>query len=162
MSANLKIDYLPADPAIQCTVAEWHHQEWKHLSERTLEDRIAEFAEHLNPNSVPLTVLGWIEGKPVASASLLIHDMDIHPDWSPWLASVFVLPHLRRQGVGRLLVARIEEEAARLGVPKLYLYTPDRAPFYQYMNWESLEEINYHGEQVTLMEKVIHSAPSGS
>ncbi len=83
---QLLLDYLPADPVLVRTVSEWHQAEWGHLSERTTEDRIAEFAEH--GRAVPQTQLATLKGEPVGTASLLVHDMDILPDLTPWLASV--------------------------------------------------------------------------
>ena len=152
---GIRLAYLPPDPAVVAEVAGWHHLEWSHFSQRTLTDRIREFDEHLSQEAEPLTVLAWQDSKPVGSASLLVHDMEIHPDWSPWLGSVYVLPSHRERGIGSMLCQQIEQEARRLGKERIYLYTPDRAPFYQRMGWNLLEEIEYKGEQVTLMDKVL-------
>ena len=60
---------------------------------------VDEFDPQRESQSVPLTVVASIEGVPVGSASLLEEDMETHADLSPWLASVFVLPTSRRQGI---------------------------------------------------------------
>jgi len=146
----MDIRHLTADPALVRTLSEWHQAQWGHLSDRTTEDRIAEFAEH--GTAIPQTQVAFREGRPVGTASLLVQDMDILPELTPWLGSVYVLPELRRQGIGTALVQAVVAEAARLQVPTLYLFTEDRAPFYAAMGWQTLEERPYHGEQVTLMK----------
>jgi N-acetylglutamate synthase-like GNAT family acetyltransferase len=146
----MDIRHLPGDPTLVRTISGWHQAEWGHLSTRTTEDRIAEFAEH--GTAVPQTQVAFLDGRPAGTASLLVHDMDILPELTPWLASVYVLPELRRRGIGTRLVKAIAAEAGRLAIPALYLFTEDRAGFYAAMGWETLEERAYHGEQVTIMK----------
>jgi GNAT superfamily N-acetyltransferase len=143
--------YLADDPVLVSTIANWHHETWAHLTGRTHEERIREFDEQLGSERIPLTVVAFVAGRPVGSASLLTQDMDTHPDWTPWLASVFVLPEFRRRGIGERLCRRIVAEARRLGVPRLYLFTPDQAPFYARMGWRTLCREPYRGEDVTIM-----------
>jgi predicted N-acetyltransferase YhbS len=83
--------------------------------------------------------------------SLLPEDMETHPDLTPWLGSLFVLPGQRRRGIGGRLCRRAMAEAGRLGVEMLYLFTEDRAPFYAEMGWEELARERYRELPVTLM-----------
>lgn len=145
------ISYLPRDAELVRTIARWHQDTWGHLTGRGLEARIEEFQEQLESRNVPLTLVAFADGIPAGSASLLTHDMDTHPDLSPWLGSVFVLPQFRRRGIGERLCRRVMAESQRLGVDTLYLFTEDRAPFYQRMGWEKLSGETYMGEEVTLM-----------
>ena len=145
----MEIKHLPEDPALVRRIAEWHDAEWSHLSGRTVEDRIAEFSEH--GTDIPLTLVAWLDGAPVGTVSLLVRDMDVHQELTPWLGSVFVLPEHRSRGIGTRLVGRAVEEAQRLGVATLYLFTEDRAGFYAAMGWEAMHSFLYHGETVTLM-----------
>ena len=46
------------------------------------------------------------------------------------LRSVVTGPELRGQGYGNVLVFRAMEEAERLGVKRVYLFTMDKAPFF--------------------------------
>lgn len=46
------------------------------------------------------------------------------------LRSVVTGLELRGQGYGNVLVSRAMEEAARLGVKRVYLFTMDKAPFF--------------------------------
>ena len=152
MENTEEITYLPRDPELVRTIAGWHQDTWGQLTGRGLETRIEEFREQLESREIPLTVVAFAEGRPAGTASLLIHDMDTHPDLSPWLGSVFVPPQFRRRGIGERLCRRVMAEAERLGVGTLYLFTEDRAPFYQRMGWEAFSVETYLGEEVTLMK----------
>lgn len=147
---------LSRDPAVIRTISEWHQAEWGHLSNRNVDDRVREFAEH--GSGVPLTLVGFLEGAPIGTASLLTEDMDIHKDLSPWLASVYVQPEHRHLGYGTRLVKGVVAEARRLGVAAMYLFTEDRAGFYAAMDWETLETRDYHGEAVTIMKLKLTAA----
>lgn len=147
----MDITFLPNDPDQVRVIAEWHQHEWGHLSERTVEDRIAEFEEQLDSSTIPLTLVAYDQGQPVGTTSLLVEDMHVHRDLTPWLASVYVLPAFRGRGIGSALCRRAVQEAERLGVETLYLYTPDQAPFYERMGWETVRRFPYHGIDVTLM-----------
>lgn len=155
-----ELRYLPDDAAIVETVAAWHQETWGHLTGRSQAERVREFDPQRGSDRIPLTVVAFVAGEPVGSASLLAEDMDTHPDYSPWLASVFVLPAWRRRGIGARLCRRIVAEARRLGVPRLYLYTPDRAAFYARMGWRELAREPYHGEAVTIMTLEPAAAPA--
>jgi N-acetylglutamate synthase-like GNAT family acetyltransferase len=146
------IVYLPRDPELVRTIARWHQDTWGHLTGRGLETRIEEFQEQLESRKIPLTVVAFADGTPAGTASLLTRDMDTHPDLSPWLGSVFVLPQFRQRGIGERLCRRVMAESERLGLDTLYLFTEDRAPFYHRMGWEAFSEEPYMGEEVTLMK----------
>jgi GNAT superfamily N-acetyltransferase len=77
--------------------------------------------------------------------------MDIRPHLSPWLATVYVAPEYRGQGIGSALVRRIAEEAAALGVPRLHLYAQDQMGFYVRLGWQAVESLEYRGCLVTVM-----------
>lgn len=155
----MEIKLLDQDPALIRTLSEWHQAEWGHLSARKMDDRISEFAEH--GSGVPLTLVAYLDGAPIGTASLLEEDMDIHKELTPWLASVFVLPEQRSRGFGGQLVQGIVSEARRLGIASMYLFTEDRAGFYAAMGWLELEAISYHGEDITIMKLELAAAKGG-
>jgi predicted N-acetyltransferase YhbS len=153
------LHYLPADPTIVETIAGWHQETWGHLTGRSQAERIREFDPQRESDRIPLTVVAFEGERPIGSASLLEQDMDTHPDWAPWLASVFVLPDFRRRGIGERLCLRIVAEARRLEVPRLYLFTPDKAAFYARQGWQTLAREPYRGEVVAIMQFDLHLHP---
>lgn len=135
------------------TLAGWHHAEWGYLhpgeTEQDRQERLRE--EALADEEIPLVVVAMDGDTVLGSASLVEYDMETHEEWSPWLASVYVAPSFRGQGVGTALVERIMDEAQRMGVDTLYLFTPDRASFYARLGWSPILHETYHGEPVTIM-----------
>jgi predicted N-acetyltransferase YhbS len=134
-------------------LARWHFAQWGSLNPTsTIERRVERLQGHLTPGRVPQTFVA-VEGDALlGSASLVAADLPSRSDLSPWLASVYVDPPHRNQGIGAALVNRVAEEARLLGLPMLYLFTPDRAAFYAKLGWQFVEEADWNGTVVTVME----------
>ncbi|PPD35789.1 MAG: GNAT family N-acetyltransferase [Methylomonas sp.] len=134
------------------TLAAWHHQEWAHLNPGgTLEKRIAKMQTYLDVALVPSTYIYKQDDQLAGSAALIACDMDTRPELTPWLASVFVSPPFRRQGIGSALVRYAMLQAKLAGLDTLYLFTPDQAGFYAKLGWQTLSEESYRGCDITLM-----------
>jgi N-acetylglutamate synthase-like GNAT family acetyltransferase len=89
----------------------------------------------------------------IGSAALVLEDMRTRKDLSPWLASVFVKPEFRKSGIATVLVSHIEDEATRLGVEKLFLYTEHARGLYLKLGWSDIEQCEYQGVNVGIMFK---------
>ncbi|WP_435389741.1 GNAT family N-acetyltransferase [Halomonas sabkhae] len=105
------------------------------------------------PAGVPSVFAAMSGERPVGMASLVVDDMSDRRDLTPWLASVFVLPEWRGHGIASRLVRRVEEEAEAHGVGRCYLYTPDQQSLYRRLGWQDVEEREYRGEVVTIMQR---------
>ncbi|MGZ4959068.1 MAG: GNAT family N-acetyltransferase [Methylomonas sp.] len=144
---------LSEEPSHIPTLAQWHHNEWAHLNPGgTLEKRIEKMQGYLGNGLVPSTFIYKQEGQLAGSAAILAGDMDTRSELMPWLASVFVAPQFRHQGIGSSLVEHVMSQARIGGVDKLYLFTPDRADFYQKLGWTRIAEEIYRGHEVTVMQ----------
>ena len=132
-------------------LAEWHHYEWSSLNPgRTLEQRIESMQSYLDDAFVPSTFIAK-DAMLVGSAAIVVSDMETKPELRPWLASVFVRPDCRNQGVGSRLVQHVMQQARMAGIQQLYLFTPNRTSFYRRLGWQTLSEEQYRGHQVTIM-----------
>jgi GNAT superfamily N-acetyltransferase len=150
----MRITFLADYPDYVPTVAAWIFQEWgRDFAEHTLEEVEAKFRTHLNRDRVPLTLIALLDDHPVGTASLFVSDMDTRADLSPWLAAVYVLPGHRSRGLGTRLVEASEAVARQVGIPRLYLFTPDRESFYARLGWSALERSDYRGQPVVIMAK---------
>ncbi|MBD9356322.1 GNAT family N-acetyltransferase [Methylomonas albis] len=138
------------------TLAQWHQAEWAGLNPgQTLEDRIERMQAYLSNKLIPSTFICKHEGTLAGSAAIIESDMDTHLELTPWLASVYVTPAFRRQGIGAKLVKHVMSQAETAGVAKLYLFTPDQADFYQKLGWTEMEEEDYRGHRVKIMSVVL-------
>ncbi len=88
----------------------------------------------------------------VGMVSLKFHDMDTRPDLDPWLGGLLVLPEWRNRGVGMMLMHRATEEARRLNVPRLYLWTHSAEELYRKLGWQVVERTDYFGKEAVVMQ----------
>ena len=133
-------------------LADWHHTEWATLNPgQTLEQRIESMQAFLTESLVPSMFISLYEGQLAASAAIVACDMESRPEWSPWLASVYVKPEFRRRGLGSALVTAVMNHAQQQGLSALYLFTPDQASFYEQLGWQFLEKTRYRDHAVTVM-----------
>lgn len=154
LTSGEHLTYLSDNPELIPLIAEWQDKQWGHFAgSRTLEQRKSSLQFHLQRNAIPTTFVAWKEGQPVGSASLVANDMEMLPEWIPWLASVYVLPAYRRQGVATMLIQRVSAEAAHLGYPRLYLYTLDQMRLYESLGWQISHQRHYRGEEMTVMTR---------
>ena len=148
----MKIEYLAENLALVPTIAHWHHEEWGYFNPGdSVEKRITNLQTHLGREQIPTTFISLSGGILLGSASLIAHDMDTRMDLSPWLASIYVLPENRGQGIGTALVERVIEEAVELGIETLYLFTPDRKGFFASLGWSVVEHTEYREQKVVIM-----------
>ena len=148
----MRIEYLADNIALVPIIAHWHHEEWGYFNPGdSVEKRITNLQTHLGREQIPTTFISLSGGILLGSASLIAHDMDTRMDLSPWLASIYVLPENRGQGIGTALVERVIEEAVELGIETLYLFTPDRKGFFASLGWSVVEHTEYREQKVVIM-----------
>ena len=135
-------------------LAEWHHQAWAHLSsaDASVITLIEEMNEYLTDAAIPKMFICEEANQVMGSSSLITADMDSRTDLSPWLANVYVDANHRNKGLGKLLVKAVVDYAKALGLQKIYLFTADKADFYQALGWSIISREDYKGGRVTIME----------
>jgi predicted N-acetyltransferase YhbS len=112
----IETSYLADRPECIAELAPWLHAEWGWFTPgSTLESRVAKLREHLNRDELPLAVVAHANEELLGTAALRAQDMDTRAELTPWLASVYVTPSARRQGVGAMLMAVMRKvlDAAR-------------------------------------------------
>jgi putative hydrolase of the HAD superfamily len=155
MKVNFK--YLVDCQYLTNRLANWFHREWGLRNPMLTVDAIEKSLRgRLNRNIPPLTFIAFIGEDPIGSASLKIREMEIYPEYTHWLGTVYVLPEYRNQGIGTQIVEHSISEAKRLGnISELFLYTHDREHFYTKFGWQALKRILYHGREVVVMKRLI-------
>lgn len=148
--------YLADHPELVPVLAGWFFDEWgRHNSNLTQEIIEENLKGRLNRDQVPLVLVQLLDGSPIASTSIKIQEIETHPQYMHWLGSVYVLPDYREQGIGSNLIRRTIEEAKRLGVEQLYLYTRNKQKFYSKLGWIPVETPIYHGRKVIIMRQTL-------
>lgn len=136
------------------TVAGWLHAAWWADEDWSLAGTEAWLRAAAGP-AIPIVFVAEIGGEPVGTATLDNEDLAARPDLSPWLASVWVRPDRRGQGVARRLVARVEAQARAMGHRELWLFTPDVPGVYRRLGWADAGREEWRGRPVTLMRRVL-------
>jgi GNAT superfamily N-acetyltransferase len=158
---NIAIDYLANCPELVDELARLSWKEWQEVYQQrkqTLEHSVKNYRERMNTDRLPLTLVAVRAGlavncrELVGMISLKFHDMDTRPDLDPWLGGLLVLPEWRNCGVGTMLMHRATEEARRLNVPQLYLWTHSAEGLYHKLGWQVVERTNYFGKEAVVMQ----------
>jgi GNAT superfamily N-acetyltransferase len=152
----LQIVPLVERPEFVDQVAAWGFAEWGHLNPgETLEQRRVRIRGKLNVDRVPVAFVALDAADVIAgTASLIFDDLEGDPR-NPWLASVYVPPEHRGKGIASALVGVVEDAARRFGYSRLYLFTTSAAALYAGLGWRTLEQRDYRGEHIQVMDKAL-------
>jgi GNAT superfamily N-acetyltransferase len=137
-------------------IAQWYYAEWKGIYEASglsFEDVKTAVAERTNTGTIPLAVVALDDKRIVGTGCLKTHDMDTRIELTPWLAGIYVERTLRRKGIGSMIVSCLDDIAKKLGMQRLYLYTPRSTIFYARLGWVENVITTYKGQHVAIMEK---------
>jgi GNAT superfamily N-acetyltransferase len=104
------------------------------------------------PEGPETALIARVGGRVAGICLLVMHELEsAHSDLSPWLASLYVDPGFRGQGVARRFVAAIEDHARRRGVARLHLYTVDAEDLYRKCGWAVADRfVSEHGALVLM------------
>jgi predicted N-acetyltransferase YhbS len=148
----VQIELLADRPEFIPTLAEWHFREWAYLRPGdSVANRVRLLQERSGCRELPITFVASSGTELLGSAMLIHHEMDTHPQFTPWLAGVFVAPAHRRRGIGRALAEHVLCEAAARGYSTVYLFTPSAQDFFARLGWSIVEHTRYRGTDVTIM-----------
>ncbi|MCB8879603.1 GNAT family N-acetyltransferase [Acidisoma cellulosilytica] len=110
-------------------------------------------ASGVSASGPPQTFVLLVDGSPVGTATLAVHDLAERPDLTPWLADVFVLPEARGFGyVGHLMDA-VETACRDAGIATLWLYTHTAERIYAKRGWETVAYFERGGQTNALMRR---------
>lgn len=152
---RINIEYLADHPEFVPHIATWYFNEWGHNEPDNSVRRTCErLNSKLNRDRAPIPIIAMVDGKLIGAARLKIREMDIYPSREFWLGAVYVDSRVRGQGVGKLLVKRIEEISKQLGIKELFLQTERLSGgLYAKLGWIPIEQVNYKGVKVLVMRK---------
>lgn len=145
----MTIKRISQHPELIPVLASWFHKEWGGCSPYHLrENEIPRLNRHASSQTLPFTLIAFLNEKPVGCASVVTHDTSSFP----WLTNVFVATDYRNLGIGSHVVNSASEEVKRLGFQNLYLVTIDKARFFSRLGWQTVQTKHF-GRIVTTMER---------
>jgi predicted N-acetyltransferase YhbS len=149
---SVQIELLADRPEFVPALAEWHFREWAYLRPGdSVANRIRLLHERSGRRELPITFVASSGAELLGSAMLMHHEMDTRPQYTPWLAGLFVAPEQRERGIGRALTQHVISEAEARGFARVYLFTPSAEAFFSHLGWSILEHTRYRDTDVTIM-----------
>jgi len=151
---SITIDYLANHPELAPELGKLFHDEWRSIYDhrgQSFKDVVSACLERANVESLPLALIGFRGEQLVGTVSLKVQDLEIQPELTPWLAGLFVLPKWRCMGVASTLIQRAIEEARRLKLKQLYLWTASADSLYLKLGWSEVERTDYCGQRIAVM-----------
>lgn len=117
-------------------VAEWLHREWFQDSGTSLVELQQRLETQARERTIPRAFVASVGGQPVGAFSMTEATDPITGFPMLCLANVFVPKPWRRRGIGRHLCRAAIDEARRLHIPQLGLFTIDHTSFYESLGWQ--------------------------
>ncbi len=152
---NIAVDYLADHPDAVPEIARWLFDEWGHRSpDGSIEGLVGDLRDRLQRDTLPLALVAHEDKEPIGTVSLKIREIEIRPQYEHWLGTLFVPESRRHMGIGSLLVGAAADEARRLEISELYLYTRQRETerLYKRLGWAEVERLEYHGRPAIIMK----------
>ncbi len=155
---NIAVDYLADHPDVIPVIARWLFDEWGHRSpDGSIEGLVGDLRDRLQRDALPLALLAHEDKEPIGTVSLKIREVEVRPQYEHWLGALFVTEPRRRTGIGSLLVGAAADEARRLEISELYLYTRRRETerLYARLGWAEVERLEYRGRPAIIMKALL-------
>jgi N-acetylglutamate synthase-like GNAT family acetyltransferase len=91
---------------------------------------------------MPITFVAVdVDGAALGAVGLAEFDLEERRDRSPWVIGTIVRADHRNEGVGRVLLAALEELAIRAGLTQLWVATERAASFYESCGFHIVERL---------------------
>jgi GNAT superfamily N-acetyltransferase len=147
---KIAISDLRQRPEFLDTVADRIWSKWWEWRDVPLSYIRGRLQQNLNAESIPFALVAHEDRTFLGTASVISSDMEELPQFTPWVAAVWVDPEYRKRRVGRALVTRAVDDVFALGISRAYLCAPqERRNFYLRQGWLPLiENVGHRGVTV--------------
>lgn len=140
MSASFSISDLRQRPEFFDTVAGRIWRAWWEDAGYPLGYIAGRLRENVEPTPIPFALVAHDGETFLGTASVIASDLAERPQFTPWVAAVWVEPQARRHGIGTALVDRAMRDGFALGVDRLYLCArAQRSGYYERLGWTVIE-----------------------
>ncbi|TWT12983.1 GNAT family N-acetyltransferase [Reyranella sp. CPCC 100927] len=138
---DFTVSDLRDQPQLLDTVAERIWRAWWEPEGHRLDHLTDRLREALDDNPIPFVLVAHRDGRYLGSTVCIESDLAERPQYSPWIAAVWVDQQHRLKAVGRTLVREAMRACFRLGFERVYLCSvAERRNFYTQQGWVPIEE----------------------
>ena len=138
---ELSITDLRDQPEFFDTVTDRVWRAWWEPAGHALPDFATGMRACLLASRLPFALVAYAGGRYLGSTLCVAADLAERPQYTPWVAAVWVEPQDRRREVGRTLVGHARQALFGLGHRRVYLCSlPARRDFYTRQGWIPIEE----------------------
>jgi GNAT superfamily N-acetyltransferase len=110
--------------------------------------------------ALPRVLIASGRGILLGSVNVLMNEMPIRPQLTPWMGQLFVAESQRSRGIAAALVDAAACYVEQLGYHQLFLFTSGTLPhYYRSRGWIDVEDVTYLGKVRTVMRRDIGAAP---
>jgi GNAT superfamily N-acetyltransferase len=151
---TFEISDLRQRPAFFDTIADRVWRAWWRSSGVPLERVSNSLAEMMNGDPIPFAIVAHDGNEFLGSTLGIASDLADRPQYSPWVAAVWVEPRHRLKQVGRSLVGHAAQACFARGFERIYLCSAaTRRNFYTRQGWAPIEEsVGEHLQTVYIMD----------
>jgi GNAT superfamily N-acetyltransferase len=147
------IDILRNHPHFIPKLVDLLWEEWKddYLSLTSYKDKNAlhEFYSNtITSDSIPIAYVIFDHENFIGTLVVDVEDMGVHPECSPWLASVFIAPEYRGHGYATKLISNI---VTKYPILHLWTFNERLANFYKRFGFITREIIPEHGHHSNII-----------
>jgi GNAT superfamily N-acetyltransferase len=141
MSGELTISNLTDRPEFFDHVADRIWRAWWEPHGVPLAYIAGRLQENIRGQALPRAFVAHEGTEFAGTASVIASDLDERPQYTPWVATVWVEPQFRSRRIGRELIAHAADHAFSIGAPRVYLTArPARRSLYEQLGWSVVEE----------------------
>ena len=155
-----QISDLRLEPAFFDTVADRVWRAWWKPNGHPLAQISAGLGEMMKGDPIPFALVAHDGNEFLGSTLGIKSDLAARPQYSPWVAAVWVEPQHRLKQVGRALVGHAAQTCFARGLDRIYLCSvAARRNFYTRQGWAPIEEnVGEHLQTVYTMDAAKTSA----
>jgi GNAT superfamily N-acetyltransferase len=137
------------------TVGRWIYEQWWSKRCDSAELVFSWLQTHSKRDTVPYSVIALVEGEPVGSCCVIENDCIHRPEYTPWVAAVYVRPDFRRRGIASMILEEAASIAARAGVNALFIdCLAVTASVYEKNGWAIYEREVGDKDSVVMLRKI--------
>ena len=141
MTKSYTISNLKARPEFLGDAADRVWNAWWRQNGHELDFIKGLFEENLTAETTPVALIAHDGAEFLGTASLIDSDMEARPQYTPWVAALWVDEKQRSFGIGSALIKAAIEKAREQGFAEVYLCAEaDKHDYYAARDWVLIEE----------------------